>query len=122
MVDVPRGLVVPRGVIEHHDRGAMSHDTENNDLVDGKGGESNEPAVRTEWSESRLPSVAVVEAVGEATDRDMTDLPQLNDSIDPDALDVLVTQRPSAPLAISFRYAGTRVSVRRDGWIEIRAV
>lgn len=100
----------------------MSHETENGGAVDGEGGESNEPTVRAEWSKSRLPSVAVVEAVGEATGRDVTDLPQLNASIDPDALDVLVTQRPSAPLEISFTYAAARVSVRRDGWIEVRGV
>lgn len=98
----------------------MSHDTENDGSVDAKGGESNEPTVRTEWSESRLPSVALVEAVEQATGRDATDLPMLHASIDPDALDALVTRRPSTPLHVTFTYADARVSVRRDGRVEVR--
>lgn len=98
----------------------MSRDTENDGPVGGGDSGSNEAAVRTEWSESRPPSVAVVEAAEEATGRAAADLPMLHASTDPDALDALVTRRRSAPLQITFPYAGTQVSVRHDGRIEVR--
>lgn len=58
------------------------------------------------------PSLAIVEAVADATDRDPTDLPPLAETADPDAIDAILTSTdPDAGLYLSFRYAGVTVAV-----------
>lgn len=74
--------------------------------------------VRHNWKESDHPSVVVVEAVAAATDRSTTDLPPLQNTIDTDALDILLTGATSS-VTVSFRYADTAVSVLGNGSIEI---
>jgi len=75
--------------------------------------------VRHNWEQSALPSVAIVEAVAAATDRATTDLPPLQETVDSGALDTLLDGQ-SPPVTVSFRYAGTGVSVSGDGSIEVR--
>ncbi|MFB6191829.1 MAG: HalOD1 output domain-containing protein [Haloarculaceae archaeon] len=100
----------------------MSDDTDDGDdpgATDDPPGGTEPPTVRLDWGQSGQPSVTVVEAVAAATDRSTTDLPLLQQRLDPDALDVLVTAgQPS--VTVSFRYAGTTVSVGGDGAVEVR--
>ena len=74
--------------------------------------------VHYDWQGLELPTVAVVEAVAAATDRTPTGLPLLQNTLDPDALNALLT-REAASVTVSFQYAGTIVSVSGDGDIKI---
>ncbi|RQG91566.1 hypothetical protein EA462_06320 [Natrarchaeobius halalkaliphilus] len=59
--------------------------------------------------ESEHSSVAVVEAVAAATNRDLFSIPPLYEQVDPDALDRLVTAAETdaqRTLHVSFRYEG----------------
>jgi hypothetical protein len=87
--------------------------------ADEQGPTSNASVVRHDWTESGHPTVTLVEAVAAATDRTTTDLPSLYRSIDPDALDALVTAGPPA-VTVAFQYADVAVSVTGNGTIEIR--
>lgn len=75
--------------------------------------------VRHDWTDSGKPSFTLTEAVAAATDRATTDLPPLQDRLDVDALDALLTHAQS-PVSVSFTYADTTVSVREDGTVEVR--
>lgn len=80
--------------------------------------------VEYDWTAYGEPSVAVVEAVAALTDRAVTDLPPLGESVDSDALDALVTDRgrPSGDdTVVRFHYDGARVTVRGDGTLTARA-
>ncbi|WP_336036356.1 HalOD1 output domain-containing protein [Halobacterium yunchengense] len=100
----------------------MSHDS--NDAADREPTERRptldaEPAtVRYDWRESGQPSVTVSEAVAAATGRLTTDLPPLQQSVDPDALDTLLTRGQSA-VTVSFTYADVTVSVNGAGTVEV---
>lgn len=65
----------------------------------------------------------VVTAVAEQADVPPTELPPLFDAIDPDALDDLFSHSTDHPLAVpsrvSFRYAGSTVTVFSDGDIKV---
>ena len=74
--------------------------------------------VHHDWQGSEPPTVAVVEAVAAATDRTPTGLPLLQNTLDPDALNTLLT-REAASVTVSFQYAGTIVTVSGDGNIKI---
>ena len=76
-------------------------------------------AVHHDWQGLEPPSVAVVEAVAAATDRTPTELPLLQNTLDPDALNALLTGG-TASVTISFQYAGVIVSASGDGIIKIR--
>lgn len=82
-------------------------------------GETRPTTVRHEWHRSGDPSVALVQAVAAATNRETTDLPLLQQHVDPDAIDALLTADRSSVVSISFRYADTAVTMRGDGTIEI---
>lgn len=76
-----------------------------------------EGALRSDWEEAGMPSTAVVEAVATARAVDPTELPPLNDHIDPDALDQLVQETSS--VQVSFVYDGADVFVTSDGAIRV---
>jgi|GEM_PF-6186455 len=76
-------------------------------------------AVHHDWQGSEPPSVAVVEAVAAATDQTPTELPLLQNTLDPDALNALLTGE-AASVTVSFQYAGAVVSASGDGSIKIR--
>lgn len=59
--------------------------------------------------EDRLPSEAVVNAVADIEDSDVTDLPPLYGAIDTDALDALFTGDAAA--SVTFEYSGYTVTV-----------
>jgi hypothetical protein len=84
--------------------------------------EDEEPTTHeTTWSEH--PSTAVAVAVAEEVGREPTDGPVLDDYIDTDALDELMTGRGSRngdPVRISFTFDGVEVTVDSDGGITMQ--
>lgn len=76
-------------------------------------------AVRLRWDTCCTPTVAVVEAVAAATDRDPTDLPLLQRTVDPDALDALFDGEagPDRSVCLSFTYAGAKVTLGDNGQV-----
>lgn len=71
---------------------------------------------------SARPSVAVVEAVAAATERDPRDLPVLHDAVDADALDALLDGGESnsrSAVRVEFDYAGVSVDVDSDDGVTI---
>lgn len=78
--------------------------------------------IRYDWERSPPPSLAVVEAVAAATDRDPTELPPLAEELDTDALDDLLTRAATegGPTAsATFTYAGCRVDVDSAGELAV---
>jgi hypothetical protein len=77
---------------------------------------------RDGWDQSSPPSVTIVETIAEATERDPTALPLLNQTVDPDALDTLLTRgmQREEHVYVSFAYDGAQVSVGSDGDLSIR--
>jgi hypothetical protein len=66
----------------------------------------------------------VIEAVAATTDREPTAMPPLYESLDPDALDAVLTPRTNGvatDTTVSFTYGGVTVQVDNSGWIEVRA-
>lgn len=59
----------------------------------------------------------IVQAVADSTDDDALELPPLYDTIDPEALDALVTRISDGE--VSFNYAGQRVTVQSDGTVVV---
>ena len=87
---------------------------------DGSAGADASPTTaRQSGEESDRPTVAVVEAVAAATGRSTGDLPPLQETLDADALNTLLSRQPSA-VTVSFRYAGTVVSVSGNDGVEVR--
>lgn len=77
----------------------------------------------TTWDgeSDRTPTYAVTSAVADASDRDVLELPSLNDAIDPDALNALFASPANAPVdRVSFRYAGYDVVVRGCGDVHVK--
>lgn len=78
------------------------------------------------WADSGQPSLAVIEAVAAATDRDVLELPSLSRAVDPDALNSLLVpdgvreDGGGNTVHVSFEYAGVVVLVDSTGLIEIR--
>ena len=99
----------------------MTYDTEDSDSdtssIDRDGSTDQDG-----WDRYERPSVAIVEAIAQATGREPTTLPSLHRSVDPDALDTLLTDetRRGDQVHLSFTYAGVLVSVGSDGDLSIR--
>lgn len=77
---------------------------------------------RTVWSDSTRPSVQIVETVAEATEQDPMEMPQLNDYVDPDALDKLLgaaAAKGAETAHVSFDYDGVRVTVDSTGAVTL---
>jgi len=94
------------------------------------GGEGTDAAdgtvrARYEWS-STLPSIAVIETVAIAVNREPTTIEPLYDSVDPDALDVLMQSNEAPadadPVTVSFGFAGRLVAVYGTGEVVVRPV
>lgn len=74
-----------------------------------------------EWRSAGRPSIGVLEAVADSTNRDPTSMGALVDSVDTDALDSLLDDsRPDAQLSVTFEYEGVVVTVTGDGFIQLR--
>lgn len=96
----------------------MTNDTERH----GDDGRSPSNAHVYEWDRSQRPSVAVVEAVADATGRGTTTLDPIQNSIDSDALDALVRSAADGPtyVRVTFAYADVTVTFESDHGIEVR--
>lgn len=75
-----------------------------------------------EWTESTSVSITVIEALADRTDLDPVTCAPLNDTIDPDALDSLVTSaaggESGTELVVRFRFDDYVVRVSSDGVVE----
>lgn len=78
---------------------------------------------RAEFDKEHGPSVTVVGLVCSALDRAITDLPPLNDAVDPDALDTLFQNedpdRKETRRLLEFSYADCTVRVESDGYVVV---
>ena len=72
-----------------------------------------------DYRDAQSPSTAVVDAVARATGRSPLDLPVIQDVIDTDALDALVTHSTDGTTRISFTYGGVDVVVDSAGGISV---
>lgn len=68
-------------------------------------------------NESNSPSEQLIHIVAEQTNTDPLELPALYDTIDPDALDTLLTTLKSGH--IEFNYAGQPVRLESDGTVHL---
>ncbi|MFB6108369.1 MAG: HalOD1 output domain-containing protein [Haloplanus sp.] len=75
---------------------------------------------RYRWTESGRPSMALVDAVADATDREPTEIAPLQHCVDTDALDALFDGSLDTDLHVTFEYDGVYVVVESNGVIEIR--
>lgn len=91
---------------------------------DGPTSDEREP-IRAEfdWSEV-TPSTAVVETVAIAADREPTVLEPLYETIDPDALDMLIRSMETSSIdgnaTVTFALDAYELTVQRDGVIVVR--
>lgn len=99
----------------------MTYDTETAESETSPSGRE-KGMIRVEWDRSGRPTVAIVEAIAEATEREPTALPSLYDSIDVEALDAFLTRavHGEQQTQVSFTYDGASVSVGSDGILSIR--
>jgi hypothetical protein len=93
----------------------MTHDKDDNPSSTA----SDETVIRHRWDGTTSPSMAVVEAVAAATDREPTDLSQLYRTINADTLDSLITGETGSPFQVTFVYEGVTVIVDQSGAIEV---
>ncbi|WP_313692931.1 HalOD1 output domain-containing protein [Halorarum halobium] len=95
---------------------------ENESNVERSGIVGEDDRVRAVWDGSGKPSIGLIEAVAEATDRDPTAVPLLQECIDVDALNSLLTgveDDGGTTVRVSFTYAGVDVMVGSDGEITV---
>ncbi|VTT88151.1 hypothetical protein DM2_1485 [Halorubrum sp. DM2] len=83
-------------------------------------GSADEHRATYDWALT-APSAGVVETVADATNRGPLTLPQLYDSVDPDALDSLFRSGDRA-VSVSFAFADCEVSVGGDGEVVVRRI
>lgn len=70
--------------------------------------------------DSTAPSRAILDVMAHVTGADHVDLDPLYDSIDPSALDAICgARRDRSRCLVQFAYDGHRVTVERDGKIEV---
>ena len=71
---------------------------------------------------SEEPLVSITEAVSDALNTPMEQLPPLSQSIDLDGLVEIVTENRSHDVTVTFSYAGHRVLVHSDGTVYVRPI
>lgn len=64
----------------------------------------------------------IIEVVSDELDTPIEQLPLLSRSIDPEALDAIVTDDRSHDVTVTFSYAGHRVLVRSDNTVYVRPI
>lgn len=77
---------------------------------------------RYRWSPTDGVCLGIVEALAAATGRDATELPALQQQVDSDALESLLTTGTADDVdvvTVSFPYDGATVTVSSDGWITV---
>lgn len=65
-------------------------------------------------------TVTIVQAVSEALETPIEELPPLADTIDPDSLDAIVSNDPPSDVTVTFSYAGRQVLVREGRIVSVR--
>ena len=90
----------------------------------GGGGADGAVRVQYEWA-STPPSIAVIETVAVALDRETTALGPLYESVDPDALETLLQSNGSSAtpsdVTVTFTVADRQVTVHDSGEVVVRA-
>lgn len=84
-------------------------------------GTSEEYETRFEHEGDESVATTIAVAVGELTEREVTELNPLGSSVDCEALDSLV-RTADTPLSVSFQYEGFRIFVSGDGTITITGI
>ena len=101
----------------------MSDDPERSFDSNKPSGEDDTIRAQFEWA-STAPSMAVIETVAIALDRELTTIEPLYESIDPDALDALLRSNGSLATAndvtVSFVVADHQVTVHSRGDVVVR--
>lgn len=71
-----------------------------------------------DWSGEDTPSVAVIETMAEVAGCDTTALGPLNDTVDPDALDSVLTSRQSVTVELAHEHF--EITANSDGRVTVR--
>ncbi|MXR20344.1 HalOD1 output domain-containing protein [Halobacterium bonnevillei] len=75
-----------------------------------------------EWGSQRPPTAAIVEAIAEATDQDPLDIDPVQNHVDTDALEKLVTSDTThGDVEVHFEYEAFTVRVEGSGTVEVHA-
>ena len=72
-----------------------------------------------DWSSVPGPGIVVVEAVAKVMCCDALDLEPLQNAVDVDGLESILTSAHVAPVTIEFEYGNARVRLGRDGHVSI---
>jgi hypothetical protein len=72
-----------------------------------------------DWQAVNGPAMVVVEAVASVLRTDPLDLRPLQEVVDVDSIESILTSRHTTPVTIEFEYADTRVRLVRDGRLAI---
>lgn len=72
-----------------------------------------------DWQTVTAPGMAVVEAVASVLGTDPLDLPPLQEVVDVDSIESILTSDQPNPVTLEFEYADTRVRLTRDGHMAI---
>lgn len=91
-----------------------------NDIRDDGTATDGERSEQYEWRDDETPITAVIQAVANATDRGVSELPALSEQFDPDALNALLTSardNRTDPVSVSFAYGDVDVFVESSGRI-----
>lgn len=68
-----------------------------------------------DWTAFDSPIIAIVEGAAELLETEPTELPQLYQSIDTDALETLLVQEGRIPIELTFEYGELLVSIDGTG-------
>lgn len=91
--------------------------TDNQALVGGM--QIDDFGYRGDWQTHERPSTAVVVAVADAIGVQQTELPVLNDTVDGDALDMLL-EHTDEPVDVTFEYADATVYISSTGTLAVK--
>jgi hypothetical protein len=72
-----------------------------------------------DWQAIKGPAMVVVEAVASVLRTDPLDLRPLQEVLDVDSVEAILTSRHTTAVTVEFEYAGTRVRLDRDGRLVI---
>jgi hypothetical protein len=75
--------------------------------------------VSCDWRRDSAPGLVVVEAVAIVLHTDPLDLQPLQEVVDVDSVESIVTSRHTAEVTVEFEYADTRVRLSRNGRLTI---
>ncbi|MBV0924464.1 hypothetical protein KTS45_09660 [Halomicroarcula limicola] len=92
-----------------------------NDEIEIDIGDFDESSSRA-WGASDEPTAAITDAVAAETDRAANELPPLNEYVEADALNALLTRSGrGTDVQVSFTYEHVRVTVDSSGYLFVQA-